>query len=141
MQTTYSRAKCSANFIVISTIPILFFISMILAYIGIIPFNVPIHALVVIGFILFIFLLFIKHNANYSICKMRSSYPRLKEDLDSKLSSSTLTIEGKTKSILDIDNFLNRYYSDVRNDNFVSVASSIFPMLGILGTFIAIGML
>lgn len=140
MQATNSRAKCSANFIVISTIPILFFISIILGYIGIIPLNVPIHALAVIGFILFIFLLFIKHNANYSICKMRSSYAGLKEDLSSKLSSSTLTIEGKTKSILDIDKFLNRYYSDIRNDNFVSVASSIFPMLGILGTFIAIAL-
>lgn len=138
MQPTYSRAKCSANFIVIATIPILFFISMILAYIGIIPFNVPIHALAVIGFILFIFLLFIKHNANYSICKMRSSYALLKEALDDKLSSSSLTIEGKTKSILDVDKFLNRYYSDIRNDNFVSVASSVFPMLGILGTFVAI---
>jgi hypothetical protein len=113
---------------------------MILGYIGIIPLNVPIHALAVIGFILFIFLLFIKHNANYSICKMRSSYIQLKEDLDKKLASNTLTIEGETKSILDIGKFLNNYYSDVRNDNFVSVASSVFPMLGILGTFIAIAL-
>ncbi len=140
MQPIYSTAKCSANFIVISTIPILFFIAMILGYIGIIPLNVPIHALGVIGFILLIFLLFIKHNANYSICKMRSSYSGLKDDLETKLSSNSLTIEGKTKSILDMDNFLNRYYSDIRNDNFVSVASSVFPMLGILGTFIAIAL-
>ncbi len=140
MQPIYSTARCSANFIVISTIPVLFFISMILGYIGIIPLNVPIHALAVIGFILFIFLLFIKHNANYSICKMRSSYIQLKEDLDKKLASNTLTIEGETKSILDIGKFLNNYYSDVRNDNFVSVASSVFPMLGILGTFIAIAL-
>ena len=140
MQPIYSTAKCSANFIVISTIPILFFVAIILGYIGIIPLNVPIHALAVIGFILFIFLLFIKHNANYSICKMRSSYAGLKSDLETKLSSNSLTIEGKTKSILDMDNFLNRYYSDVRNDNFVSVASSVFPMLGILGTFIAIAL-
>ena len=140
MQPNYSRASCSANFIVISTIPILFFIGMILGYIGLIPLNVPIHALGVIGFILLIFLLFVKHNANYSICKMRSSYTQLKEDLDKKLTSNSLTIQGKTKSILDINNFLNSYYSDARNDNFVSVASSIFPMLGILGTFIAIAL-
>jgi len=113
---------------------------MILGYIGIIPLNVPIHALAVIGFILFIFLLFIKHNANYSICKIRSSYSQLKEDLDKKLDSNSLTLEGKTKSILDVNNFLNNYYSNARNDNFVSVASSIFPMLGILGTFIAIAL-
>jgi len=140
MQPIYSTAKCSANFIVISVIPILFFIAMILGYIGIIPLNVPIHSLAVIGFILFIFLLFIKHNANYSICKMRSSYAGLKNDLEKKLSSNSLTIEGETKSILDMDNFLNRYYSNIRNDDFVSVASSVFPMLGILGTFIAIAL-
>ena len=140
MQPIYSTARCSANFIVISTIPILFFVAMILGYIGIIPLNVPIHALAVIGFILFVFLLFVKHNANYSICKMRSSYAQLKEDLDTKLTSNSLTIEGETKSILDVNNFLNNYYSDTRNDNFVSVASSIFPMLGILGTFIAIAL-
>ena len=34
--------------------------------------------------------------------------------------------------------FLNDYYSKTRNDNFVSVAASVFPMLGILGTFLAI---
>ena len=140
MQPIYSRARCSANFIVISTIPILFFVAMILGYIGVIPLNVPIHALGVIGFILLIFLLFIKHNANYSICKMRSSYAGLKEDLDKKLASNSLTIKGETKSILDVNNFLNNYYSNVRNDNFVSVASSVFPMLGILGTFIAIAL-
>ncbi len=47
-------------------------------------------------------------------------------------------INNETKSILNIHEFLNNYYKDVRNDNFVSVASSIFPMLGILGTFVAI---
>ncbi len=138
MKPSYTGATCWANFIVISMIPISFFALMILGYIGIIPINVPIHALGVIGFILFIFLLFIKHNANYSICKMRSSYIKLEDDINSKLQANTLSIAGKTKSILDINEFLQTYYADVRNDNFVSVASSIFPMMGILGTFVAI---
>jgi len=138
MQPSYSPAKCTANFIVISMIPILFFVSLTLGYLNIIPINVPIHALGVVGFILFIFLLFISHNANYSICKMRSSFTKLDEDIRVKLDENVLTIDNKTKSILDVDNFLNEYYSNVRNDNFVSVASSIFPMLGILGTFVAI---
>jgi hypothetical protein len=51
---------------------------------------------------------------------------------------NSLTIEDKTKSIFDLDKFLKSYYQDVRNDNFASIAASIFPMLGILGTFIAI---
>lgn len=140
MPPKQSSALCSANFIVISLIPVLFFIAMILGYLEIVPIHVPIHSLGVIGFILFIFLLFVRHNANYSVCKMRSSYKQLESKLQKELDSSALTIESETKSILEIEPFLNRYYADIRNDNYVSVASSTFPMLGILGTFVAIAL-
>jgi predicted transcriptional regulator len=33
---------------------------------------------------------------------------------------------------------LKNYFLDIRNDNYASVATTIFPMLGILGTFISI---
>lgn len=138
MQTLNNQAKCSANFIVISAIPILFFTFVALGYIGFIPLNISLHTLSILGFILFVFLLFISHNANYSICKMRSTRNILEADIREKISTTSLTLSNKTKSILDLDTFLNGYYSDVRNNNFVSVASSIFPMLGILGTFVAI---
>ncbi len=138
MHPSQSPAKCWANFIVISTIPVLFFFSMLLGYVGVIPLNVPIHALGVVGFILLTFLLFVKHNANFTICQMRSSLSELENDLNVKLESNSLLIGAKTKSILNVEEFLNGYYSQARNDNFVSVASSIFPMLGILGTFVAI---
>jgi len=140
MPQKQGSALCSANFIVISLIPIGFFIAMILGYLSLIPLHVPIHSLGVIGFILFIFLLFIKHNANYSVCNMRSSHTHLVSQLKSKLDKSALTIESQTKSVLDIKSFFQKYYANIRNDNFVSVASSIFPMLGILGTFVAIAL-
>jgi biopolymer transport protein ExbB/TolQ len=47
---------------------------------------------------------------------------------------------GKTKSTLHVKEFISEYYQDIRNDNFARVASSVFPMLGILGTFIAIAL-
>jgi len=140
MPKNQSSPLCSANFIVISLIPIGFFVAMFLGYIGLIPLHVPIHSLGVIGFILFIFLLFAKHNANYAVCKMRSSLSHLESELETELQKSALSIENETKSVLDINNFLNQYYANIRNDNFVSVASSIFPMLGILGTFVAIAL-
>jgi len=140
MEQKYSGSHCLANFIVIATIPILFFIAMILGYLNIISLNVPIHSLGVIGFILFVFLLFIQHNANYSICKMRATRQRLDNSIEKELEKTRLQIEGKSKSVLDITKYLNKYFEDVRNDNFVSVASSIFPMLGILGTFVAIAL-
>jgi biopolymer transport protein ExbB/TolQ/DNA-binding transcriptional MerR regulator len=140
MQSKYSGSLCLANYIVIALIPILFFLVMLLGYMQIIPLNIPIYGLGIIAFILFVFLLFIKHNANYSICKIRASHLKMEKVLEKKLDESALTIEGKTKSILDLKIFLNNYYDDVRNNNFAAVASSIFPMLGILGTFIAIAL-
>ena len=138
MLSLKSTSLCSANFIVISMIPTLFFIAIVLGYIGIIPLNVPLSSVFIIGFILLTFLMFAKHNANYSICKMRSTYVRMEEILRDKLQSNSLVINSERKAILDINDFLNNYYSNIRNNNFVAVAASIFPMLGILGTFLAI---
>ena len=140
MQSKYTGSLCLANYIVIALIPILFFLVMLAGYLHIIPLNIPIYGLGIIAFILFVFLLFIKHNANYSICKIRASHLKMEHLLGKKLDESALTIEENTKSILDLEGFLNSYYDDVRNNNFAAVASSIFPMLGILGTFIAIAL-
>jgi len=138
MNTSSQNPSCFANYIVISFLPILFFVFILLGYLGIIPLHVPIHAVGIVFFILLIFMLFIQHNANYSICKIRASFLQFKQDLEYKIKINELHIEGRKKSILDVSAYLNRYYKDIRNDNFASVASSIFPMLGILGTFIAI---
>ena len=138
MSKTQSTIKCSANFIVISTIPALFFISIVLGYIGIIPIKVPLSSVFVIGIIFFIFLLFTKHNANFSVCKMRTSSHRMQEELLNVLERNSLVLNGRKRSILKLDDFFESYYADIRNNNFVAVAASVFPMLGILGTFMAI---
>ena len=138
MSKVLNTVKCSANLIVISAIPALFFVAIVLGHIGLLPINVPLSSVVMIGIIFFIFLLFSKHNANYSICKMRGYKFLMEDELRQSLENNTLVLNREKKSILDMDKFLESYYSDVRNDNFVAVASSIFPMLGILGTFLAI---
>ena len=137
MNTMRANTNCSANFIVIALLPTFFFITMITGYLQLIPLNIPLYTLVYIGFILVVFLLFVRHNANFAACKMRGGQLSMEIALKTELLSTSLVLDAKSKSILSIDDFLNRYYIDVRNDNFVSVASSIFPMLGILGTFVA----
>ena len=137
MNTLQASVNCSANYIVIALLPLLFFVSILAGFLGYIPLNIPIYTLVYIGFIFFVFLLFIKHNANFAACKMRGSQLSLEQSLRNELASKSLTLNNESKSILNIDNYLNKFYIDIRNDNFVSVASSIFPMLGILGTFVA----
>ena len=137
MHSLKTNISCSANFIVISLIPILFFTMMIAGYLNLIPLNIPIYTLLYIGFILIVFLLFIQHNANYAVCKMKGAHLEMEQDLKSELLSRSLTLGNISRSVLDIDTFFNDYYIGIRNDNFVSVASSVFPMMGILGTFIA----
>jgi len=98
------------------------------------------HSLVIIGFIYITYLLFIKHNANVAICKMRKEYINLQKDLQKSIKENSLTIFNETKSTINIEEFISEYYKTFRNDNFSSVAPSFFPMLGILGTFTAIAL-
>ena len=137
MNTLQANVNCSANYIVIALLPLLFFVTMVAGYLNVIPLNIPVYTLAYIGFILFTFLLFIKHNANFAACKMRGTQLNMEHSLKAELASKELELDSKSKSILDIDKFLNNFYIDIRNDNFVSVASSVFPMMGILGTFVA----
>jgi biopolymer transport protein ExbB/TolQ len=137
MPTLPNNTNCSANFIIISFIPVLFFIAMAAGYLNLIPLKISLFTLLYIGFILFVFLLFIRHNANYTVCKMKRAHLEMEEDLRSELASKSLTLGKASRSVLNIGTFLNEYYIGLRNDNFVSVASSVFPMMGILGTFIA----
>ncbi len=131
---------CMGNFIVIFSIPFLLFIAAVVGYLGYLSLNIELHTLLILGFIFLIFIFFIKHNANYTACKFRNSFYEMEEKLKLFLASNELEINGKIKSLSNIDEFLENEISNLRNDNFSTVASTIFPMLGILGTFIAIAM-
>ncbi len=130
--------RCYEYFITILSVPLMVILSIILSYIGILGLNVEIHSVVVISTIFIIFVLFIRHNANYSICQMKNSFAKMENSLRDALKDNSLSIMGETKSTLNIHEYISEYYKDIRNDNFAQVATSIFPMLGILGTFIAI---
>ena len=133
-------ASCIPNSFAILLIPFLFLAGLILAYIGVFPLNVEAHTFVIVTFIFVVFVFFVKHNANYAVCHMKGSFFTMEEELQSALRQNALTIMGKTKSTLHIKDFIAEYYQDIRNDNFARVAPSVFPMLGILGTFIAIAL-
>jgi biopolymer transport protein ExbB/TolQ len=133
-----NRKSCLFHSLVILLIPFIFLLGLILAYFGIFPLNVEFHTLIIVAFIFTVFIFFVKHNANYSVCHMKSSFLEMEDSLHEALKSNALTIMGKTKSTLYIKDFIAEYYGEIRNDNFARIASSVFPMLGILGTFIAI---
>ncbi|RRS30182.1 MAG: hypothetical protein P794_08170 [Epsilonproteobacteria bacterium (ex Lamellibrachia satsuma)] len=135
-----SSRSCFSNAFAIVLIPLLFLVGLVLGYVGIIPLNVEIYTLLIIAFIFITFVSFVRHNANYAACHMKGSFSRMEENLQRELRANALTIMGKTKSTLHVKDFMAEYYKDIRNDNFAKVAPSVFPMLGILGTFVAIAL-
>ena len=120
------------------TIPTMLFTIVILGYLGHFPLKVEIHSVLLIGFIYIIYLFFIRHNAYYVSCKFRTSYSTLTLYLKDYINNNLLTIGNTTKANGSADDFLKDFTSNIRNTNFSSIASGVFPTLGILGTFISI---
>ena len=125
-----TSGSCGGIFLAIFIVPFLFVAALAAGYLGFLPFKVEIHTLITIGLIFVIFLFFIRHNAAYSSCKIRHSFAWMEDQLQDELKANALTIMGKTKSTLEVRDFTEEFFKDVRDDNYARVASSIFPMLG-----------
>jgi len=135
-----NSSSCVSRSFAILLIPFLFLLGLVLAYMGIFPLKVELHTFGIVTFIFLVFVSFVRHNANYAVCHMQGSFFKMEEELQAALRANALTIMGKTKSTLHVQDFISDYYKEIRNDNFARVAPSVFPMLGILGTFIAIAL-
>jgi len=135
-----SGGSCVGIFFVLLIVPLLFVVALAAGYLGYIPFKTEIHTLITISFIFVVYLFFIKHNASYAACRISNNFALMEDHLQEALKANALTIMGKTKSTLTVRDFIEAYFKGIRDDNFARVASSVFPMLGILGTFIAIAL-
>jgi len=136
----YTNCKPISRIFTLLTIPTLLFILVILCYFGVLPLKVEIHSVILIGAIYFIYLFFIRHNAYFVACKFRTLYADLQIALLDYINNNLLTIAQTSKANGSVDDFLQDYTSNLRNSNFSSIASGIFPTLGILGTFISIAL-
>ncbi len=132
------RGSCPGVYGTLMSVPFLFVTVLGAAYIHLIPLEIGLHTLLTILFIFIVFLFFIPHNASYAACRISRNIALMEHDLQEGLKRNALTIMGKTKSTLSVRDFLEEYFKAVRDDNYAKVAASIFPMLGILGTFLAI---
>ncbi|MEA1953912.1 MAG: MotA/TolQ/ExbB proton channel family protein [Campylobacterota bacterium] len=135
-----SSKSCISHSFVIILLPLLFLVGLVLGFVGIVPLKVELHTLLIVAFIFIVYLFFTRHNANYAVCHMKGSFSTMEDSLQKELKANALTIMGKTKSTLHVKDFIAEYYKDIRNDNFARVAPSVFPMMGILGTFVAIAL-
>ncbi len=140
MLSTEESSNCFPNFLLIFSVPFLLFCAAVGAFFGYVPLKVEAHTLTILGFIFFIFIFFVKHNANFAACSFRNSFYEIGDKLQEHLNQNLLSINGNKKSLSSIDDFLEKYINSFRNDNFSTIATTVFPMLGILGTFISIAM-
>ena len=72
-----TSCKSKARIFTLLTVPTILFAIIILGYLGHFPLKVEVHSVILIGFIYFIYLFFIRHNAYYVSCKFRTSYEEL----------------------------------------------------------------
>ena len=132
------KISSSPRFIMILSLPLILFLALLLGFTNIIPLKVELHSIIIIFLILLIFMFFISHNAWYSFSNFRNSISDVINEVDNYLLENELIIAGKKKAYGNVDSFFDNHMNNIRNDNFSSIASSIFPTLGILGTFTAI---
>ena len=126
------------RFFTILSIPLLLFVFLLLGFNNLISLKVELHSIIIIFLILLIFMFFIAHNAWYSYSHFKNSMYDVINELEEYLASNQLLLANRQKALGNIDPFLETHVRNIRNDNFASVAASIFPTLGILGTFTAI---
>ncbi len=135
---TQKQGTCFFKLVSLFTFPFFIFLGVIAGFLGMIPLKVEVHSVVMIGMIFIIYLFFMKHNAHYAACKFKRRHKEMHDVMSWYIQNNSLTIGDLTKANAPIETFFKDFTASLRNDNFSSVAASIFPTLGILGTFISI---
>ncbi len=134
------RGNCWIRLLWLGVVPLLIFAGSVAAYLGYISLRMELHSVTMIGMIFVIYLFFIKHNAYYGACKFKRVQHALGTALEHYIEKNLLDIGGVRKANAPFDQFIKNFTASLRNDNFASVAASVFPTLGILGTFISIAL-
>ncbi|MEE3744372.1 MotA/TolQ/ExbB proton channel family protein [Campylobacter porcelli] len=119
-------------------LPVLVYIACLLCYFDVIKLNVRLDIVIIMGIMLVIALIFARHSAELGCCLFEQKKDIFKKELKNYIIKTLLTIGKDRKSNGSFDEFSLRYSKDVRNDNFATIATGVFPMLGIFGTFLSI---
>ena len=118
----HTTCRPMSRIFILLTVPSALFAIIILCYLGKLPLAVEIHSVILIGFIYFIYLFFVRHNAYYVSCKFKTQYESMFFSLKDYIDNNLLTIDDTTKANGSVDDFLKDYTSNLRNNNFSSIA-------------------
>ena len=119
-------------------LPVLVYVACLLCYFGVIKLDMGFDIIVIMGVMLVIALIFARHSAELGCCLFEQKKDLFKKELKNYIIKTLLTIGKERKSNGSFDQFALKYSKDVRNDNYAAVATGVFPMLGVFGTFISI---
>ncbi|MBF0927303.1 MAG: DUF933 domain-containing protein [Campylobacter concisus] len=119
-------------------IPLAIYILAILAYLGVINFQMKLHTIVMMGVILFVAFIFSRHSALVAYSNFLANAKDYKIRLKEFIIAHLFEISGVKKANAKFEDFFESYTRNFRNDNLANIGQAVFPMLGILGTFISI---
>ena len=118
--------------------PLLVFFIFLLGFFGVINLKVEAHSILMMGILLFIALILAFHNGEFGRKKFEIRSGEFEHGLEKFISSNYLKIADEERANAKFEDFVDEFSTTLRNQNYASVAAGIFPMLGILGTFISI---
>lgn len=133
-----NRRAQSTVYLKIIFLPVVVFLFFLAGFLGFIDFKVELHTVIMMGFILCVALIFSRHSMEFACYLFEQRNVEFKRELKEYILKTLLTIGKDTKSNGSFDDFVYNYSKDIRADNYSSIGMGIFPMLGILGTFLSI---
>ena len=118
--------------------PTLVFLIFVLGFLNLIVLKVEIHSLLMLGVLYLIALISARHNAEFGVSVFEKNIENFKSNLKNFIMKTLFNVGEIKKSSAKFETFVAEYSQNIRNDNYASAMSLIFPMMGILGTFISI---
>ncbi|WXG59982.1 hypothetical protein VB002_13930 [Campylobacter concisus] len=113
-------------------IPLAIYILAILAYLGIIKFQMKLHTIVMMGIILFVAFIFSRHSALVAYSNFLANAKDYKIRLKEFIIAHLFEISSVKKANAKFEDFFESYTRNFRNDNLANIGQAVFPMLGIL---------
>ncbi|MGP1528330.1 MAG: MotA/TolQ/ExbB proton channel family protein [Campylobacter sp.] len=118
--------------------PTLVFVIFVLGFLNLIALKVEIHSLLMLGILYLIALISARHNAEFGVSVFEKNIENFKSNLKNFIMKTLFNVGETKKSSAKFETFVAEYSQNIRNDNYASSMNGIFPMMGILGTFISI---
>ena len=134
-----SKSNPFFSYLFLITVPFGIFAAVLAAYFGLLAdIRVEIHSVIMIGLIFFIALVVAPYNSYFTAKIFARDKDEFKAALKAHILKHLLSLGQEKRSSSSFKDFAASYLQGLKKDYYASIGASVFPMLGILGTFISI---